>query len=274
MAPLSRRTRSALAVGAVGTVAYAVSVAIRRALNDAASTDLSGAKRRHAELEREMALEALDEETLNLGSRRASVFETRTRKDSAADASQDSLATTRSGSDPRWASTESRDPEDEDDESERLLSDCEENKEHESTPNFFASTKFFACLELEESRELFNDAAEFLDFEPGVVVFRQGDDSSSGIYIVESGSLGVYLQETQTGTPGNGTGPSASARNANAARKVGANTVTGPPFLTNILREGESVGDIDVLDNAPRGVSVSISHPTHTAYAIAHTRRD
>jgi lysophospholipid hydrolase len=30
----------------------------------------------------------------------------------------------------------------------------------------------------------------------------------------------------------------------------------GPPFLTNILREGESVGDIDVLDNAPRGVSV------------------
>ena len=105
-------------------------------------------------------------------------------------------------------------------------------------------------------------------------MFRQGDDSSSGIYIVESGSLGVYLQETQTGTPGNGTGRSASARNANAAREAGANTVTGPPFLTNILREGESVGDIDVLDNAPRGVSVSISHPTHAAYAMAHTRRD
>ena len=121
MAPLSRRTRSALAVGAVGTVAYAVSVAIRRALNDAASTDLPGAKRRHAELEREMALEALDEETLHPGSRRASVFETRTRKDSAVDASQDALATTRSGSDPRWASTESRDPEDEDECLERAV---------------------------------------------------------------------------------------------------------------------------------------------------------
>ena len=65
----------------------------------------------------------------------------------------------------------------------------------DSTPDFFASTKFFACLELEESRELFDDAAETIEVPPRTVVFRQGDDSSAGIYVVERGSLGVYLQE-------------------------------------------------------------------------------
>ena len=65
-----------------------------------------------------------------------------------------------------------------------------------ATPNFFASTKFFACLELEESQELFAASEEF-DVPPNTVVFRQGDDSSSGIYIVVQGSLGVYLQENQ-----------------------------------------------------------------------------
>ena len=66
-----------------------------------------------------------------------------------------------------------------------------------ATPNFFASTKFFACLELEESQELFAASEEF-DVPPNTVVFRQGDDSSSGIYIVVQGTLGVYLQENQT----------------------------------------------------------------------------
>ena len=42
-----------------------------------------------------------------------------------------------------------------------------------ATPNFFASTKFFACLELEESQELFAASEEF-DVPPNTVVFRQG----------------------------------------------------------------------------------------------------
>ena len=96
----------------------------------------------------------------------------------------------------------------------------------EKTPNFFASTKFFSVLELELSRELFEASVEET-LPPNEVLFRQGDDSSSGIYIVVEGSIGVYLQPT------NG----------------------APPVMTNILQEGESVGDIDVLDNARRSVS-------------------
>lgn len=61
-----------------------------------------------------------------------------------------------------------------------------------ATPNFFASTKFFACLELEESQELFAASEEF-DVPPNTVVFRQGDDSSSGIYIVVQGLSLIHI---------------------------------------------------------------------------------
>ena len=101
-----------------------------------------------------------------------------------------------------------------------------EERADEKTPNFFASTKFFSVLELELSRELFEASVEET-LPPNEVLFRQGDDSSSGIYIVVEGSIGVYLQST------NG----------------------APPVMTNILQEGESVGDIDVLDSARRSVS-------------------
>ena len=145
----------------------------------------------------------------------------------------------------------------------------------EATPNFFASTKFFACLELEESQELFDAAAEEFDVPPNTVVFRQGDDSSSGIYIVVQGALGVYLQEERAdddeaaagASAAPGSGPSARDGSDGASSSAAPNPSSGgskrlgPPFLTNILREGESVGDIDVLDNAPRGVScISMEH--------------
>ena len=67
MAPLSRRARRALAVGAGATVAYAAAVAYRRARNAAleapdARTERLEEARALAALERELA--ALDEETL------------------------------------------------------------------------------------------------------------------------------------------------------------------------------------------------------------------
>ena len=68
-----------------------------------------------------------------------------------------------------------------------------------------------------------------LQVAPGEVVFRQRDDSEDGIYIVAGGTLGVFLQEDNQRAPGQP--PSAA-----------------PPRLTNVLREGESVGDVDVLD--------------------------
>ena len=73
-------------------------------------------------------------------------------------------------------------------------------------PNFFASTKFFACLELEESRELFG-LSEEIEIDANQVLFRQGDESRDGIYVVVEGQLGVYVQSTnkrggmERGTP-------------------------------------------------------------------------
>lgn len=56
--------------------------------------------------------------------------------------------------------------------------------------------------------------------EPRQLLFRTGDASDSGIFIVVEGTLGVYLSD-----------PGAPA-----------------PVHTNTLRYGESVGDLDVLD--------------------------
>ena len=73
-------------------------------------------------------------------------------------------------------------------------------------PNFLAPTKFFACLELEESRELFGMSEE-IEIDANQVLFRQGDESRDGIYVVVEGQLGVYVQSTnkrggmERGTP-------------------------------------------------------------------------
>ena len=260
MVPLSRRTKRALAVGAGVSVVYAASVAYRRA-RDNAYCDPQTTKRRKkdalAALEKE--LQALDEETLRSGiaggSDSDSFNTTSTHGDTQnRNTSEDSLVSTSAGSGTdsfaeRLAVNESRDDDDDLDEVHGKNTKENTNDETDATPNFFASTKFFACLELEESRELFQSAAESIELLPGQVVFRQGDDSSSGIYIVERGSLGVYLQEEKEHSNGNLSTSNTSGNNPSVSP-------LSPPFLTNILREGESVGDVDVLDNAPRGVSV------------------
>ncbi|CAL8463928.1 g3463 [Coccomyxa elongata] len=93
-------------------------------------------------------------------------------------------------------------------------------------PNFFASTKFFACLDLLESQELF-EATQMVKMQPKETLFLVGDDSQSGIFIVVEGRLGVYLEEHDS------------------------DSLT----LTNTLITGESVGDLDVLDGARRSVT-------------------
>lgn len=59
------------------------------------------------------------------------------------------------------------------------------------------------------------------------VLFVAGQPSDSGIFIVVRGSLGVFLDDAGG----------------------------GPPIHANTLRYGESVGDLDVVDGAPRSVS-------------------
>ena len=61
--------------------------------------------------------------------------------------------------------------------------------------------------------------------QPREVLFSVGDDSQAGIFIVVEGALGVYLEEA------------------------------GALCHTNTLSAGESVGDLDVLDGAQRGLT-------------------
>jgi lysophospholipid hydrolase len=98
-----------------------------------------------------------------------------------------------------------------------------------------------------------------LELPANTVLFRQGDPSDSGIYIVVEGSLGIYLQDE---------GPSGAPE--------------GPPLLTNLLHEGESVGDVDVVDAARRAVSaiaqaggarlVVVSRPLFLSFVARHPR--
>eukprot|EP00898_Chlorokybus_atmophyticus_P004975 jgi/Chlat1/5479/Chrsp36S05433 len=97
-------------------------------------------------------------------------------------------------------------------------------------PDFFMSTKFFACLELEESKELF-EASSWRELAPHEVLFRKGDPSEDGIYVCTEGCLGVYLHDD-----------TAAAEDDNF-------------LLVNVLKPGESVGDLDVIDGAQRSVT-------------------
>lgn len=86
-------------------------------------------------------------------------------------------------------------------------------------PEFLMSTKFFACLDLEDSKNI-AEATSMLELQPHSLLFRAGDDGSEGIFVVVEGSLGMFLHDGE---------------------KL---------VQTNALQPGESVGDLDVIDGA------------------------
>lgn len=79
------------------------------------------------------------------------------------------------------------------------------------------STKFFACLDLEDSKNI-AEATSMVELQPHSLLFRAGDDGSEGIFVVVEGSLGMFLHDGE---------------------KL---------VQTNALQPGESVGDLDVID--------------------------
>jgi hypothetical protein len=71
--------------------------------------------------------------------------------------------------------------------------------------------------------------------QPNETLFETGDDSSSGIFIVLEGAIGVYMHD-------------------------------GDKLMhTNTLRPGESVGDVDILDGT------QTHHQAHAWYLCFHT---
>ncbi|KAL6769235.1 hypothetical protein ACKKBG_A18025 [Auxenochlorella protothecoides x Auxenochlorella symbiontica] len=103
-------------------------------------------------------------------------------------------------------------------------------------PNFFESTKFFSCLEAEDVRGLYAGTGR-VTLGPHEPLFNAGDPSESGIFIVVEGRLGTYLPAPEP--RGGGADPSTDR------------------LLVNVLVYGESVGDLDVLDGAPRAASAA-----------------
>ncbi|KAA6424227.1 MAG: cyclic nucleotide-binding domain, partial [Trebouxia sp. A1-2] len=124
-------------------------------------------------------------------------------------------------------------------------------KQPKDHANFFATTKFFSCLDLAESQELL-EASQMVVVQPNETLFETGDDSSSGIFIVLEGAIGVYMHD-------------------------------GDKLMhTNTLRPGESVGDVDILDGGHRTCTcaalgqgaqlVQVSHQLFMSFVMARPR--
>ena len=82
----------------------------------------------------------------------------------------------------------------ENNDSESEMSSGHTSESSANNDSFFASTKFFACLGIEECRELFLET-ETVHLADGDCLFTQGDASEDGIYIVLEGQLGVFIPD-------------------------------------------------------------------------------
>ena len=78
---------------------------------------------------------------------------------------------------------------------------------------------------------------------PNETLFETGDDSSSGIFIVLEGAVGVYMHD-------------------------------GDKLMhTNTLRPGESVGDVDILDGKQPGCTFTVMSPSLRKACFLHVRQ-
>ena len=128
-----------------------------------------------------------------------------------------------------------------------------ESTNNDSLPHFFSSTKLLACLDLEESRALF-ESARIVRLAPEETLFHSGDPSNGGTYIVVEGSLGVFQTDGPVtgGAPGDAT---SGAHPGQAGQWSDTESDNLKPMHTNTLQEGESVGDLDVVDGNRRTVT-------------------
>eukprot|EP00884_Botryococcus_braunii_P018905 jgi/Botrbrau1/5699/Bobra.0071s0032.1 len=86
------------------------------------------------------------------------------------------------------------------------------------------ATKLFACLDLQESEELYNLTTR-ISLKQAELLFCTGDSSESGLFVVLEGTLDIFCQDGD--------------------QRV----------LTNTLSLGESVGDLDVVDGGLRSLT-------------------
>ena len=100
-------------------------------------------------------------------------------------------------------------------------------------------------MTLEQSRALV-DRCMMVNLAPGQELFRAGDPSESGAFIVAQGKLGVFLPSSRSHSQHH------PPKDPNG-RSTSGGSIQHTPISTLLV--GESVGDIDVMDGAPRTVT-------------------
>jgi predicted acylesterase/phospholipase RssA/CRP-like cAMP-binding protein len=109
-----------------------------------------------------------------------------------------------------------------------------------------SSAKLFAVMELEASRKLYH-LCNVVTLAPFEQLFSAGDLSDSGVYIVTGGTLGTYLDNRKEG--GN-----YQQRQQSDGAYGGSIKTSKHSVHISTLTFSNSIGDVDVLDGAPRSV--------------------
>jgi predicted acylesterase/phospholipase RssA/CRP-like cAMP-binding protein len=117
-----------------------------------------------------------------------------------------------------------------------------------------SSAKLFAVMELEASRKLYN-LCNVITLAPFEQLFSAGDASDSGVYIVTEGKLGSYLDNRKQNHK--------YSKNQQAGNSSERTSFDYPDRINthlvhiSTLSFGNSIGDLDVLDGAPRSVTTT-----------------
>ncbi|KAL4530592.1 hypothetical protein Ndes2526B_g02061 [Nannochloris sp. 'desiccata'] len=146
--------------------------------------------------------------------------------------------------------------------SELLLSD----PDSDPVEKLLSSAKLFAVMELEASRKLY-DLCKVVKLAPFEQLFSAGELSDSGVYIVTEGKLGSYLDNRKEKEKDNHQRQQQNLEDGAHGGNCGGNKTS---FKTSEHRQpqlhkhlvhistltfGNSIGDVDVLDGAPRSVT-------------------
>jgi predicted acylesterase/phospholipase RssA/CRP-like cAMP-binding protein len=111
-----------------------------------------------------------------------------------------------------------------------------------------SSAKLFAVMDLAASQELYSEC-KLVKLAPFEQLFSAGESSDSGVYIVNKGKLGSYLdnrkEHQQHAPPPQPNGSDDTDQHHLQKHLVHVSTLTF----------GNSIGDLDVLDGAPRSVT-------------------
>lgn len=107
----------------------------------------------------------------------------------------------------------------------------------EAVETLFSNAQIFACLDVHESKLLFQKF-QTLNLVAGETLCRVGDTDRQGLFVVKQGGLGVFLEPIH----------------------AKGDKIEGREIKVATLNVGESVGELDLLDGSKRSVTCRAEH--------------